>query len=198
MKNVIGKSFVAASALAMVVGFGAAAQAGDEHAKDMTGEAVTACALHLAMSDVVPPECKPKAKKRAIETGFLTGEEPPAPAPRAVSRSVALNILFEPNSTELTEDAKRDLKQVGAFLEAKVNAGREFYILGHTDSVGNDDYNMQLSETRANAVADYLMSISDVKDVKITAAGMGETEPFDPENPESEVNRRVEISRVDQ
>lgn len=187
---------MAAGALAMAFGFGAVAQAGDE-AADLTKNSVTACALHLAMSDVVPPECKPKAKTRAIETGFLTGEAPEAPPPRAVSRSVALNILFEPNSTDLTEDAKADLKQVGRFLEAEVNQGREFYVLGHTDSVGDASYNQRLSEKRAKAVAAYLESVSKLADVKITAAGMGETEPFDPSNPESEVNRRVEISRVD-
>lgn len=195
MKSLAGKIVVSAGAMVVAMGLGAAAQAGEKAANLMNSGGLSACDLHMAMSDVLPPECQ--AKTRAIETGFLTGEEPPEPAPRTVSRSVALNILFELNSADLTADAKRDLKQVARFLAAPSNEGREFYILGHTDSKGSSDYNQRLSEKRAKAVTDFLKTAAEIDSVKITSAGMGETEPYDAGDPEADINRRVEISRVD-
>lgn len=71
-------------------------------------------------------------------------------------------------------------------------------VAGHTDSDGSDDYNLQLSQRRADAVRDYLVSL-DVPAGQITARGYGEAEPVkDNETDEGkEFNRRVELRIVD-
>ena len=65
---------------------------------------------------------------------------------------------------------------------------------GYTDSVGGDDVNQRLSEQRANAVREYLVSQS-VTDDSITARGFGKTRPVAGNDtaPGRQLNRRVEL-----
>lgn len=68
------------------------------------------------------------------------------------------------------------------------------HVIGHTDSVGSDSYNQQLSERRAYAVTDYLASHG-VPRTRLRAEGRGEREPRDSNATEAgrQLNRRVEI-----
>lgn len=72
--------------------------------------------------------------------------------------------------------------------------GSQVTIVGHTDSVGDADYNMQLSEARAQAVADKLVSRG-VSSEQITVKGRGEYEPRESNETEAgrALNRRVEF-----
>lgn len=67
-------------------------------------------------------------------------------------------------------------------------------VIGHTDSSGPDDYNLRLSQARANSVTDYLASRGVVRQ-RIVAFGQGEAAPIaSNETPEGRLaNRRVEI-----
>jgi outer membrane protein OmpA-like peptidoglycan-associated protein len=67
-------------------------------------------------------------------------------------------------------------------------------VIGHTDSKGSDSYNQSLSERRAQAVTNYLMSNS-VTSTRLTAVGKGETDPIatNDTNEGSSLNRRVEF-----
>ena len=71
----------------------------------------------------------------------------------------------------------------------------EILVAGHTDSMGNDRFNLELSELRAQAVADYLVMAGVGQGRVIKAKGFGETEPVAPNDSEEgrERNRRVEI-----
>ncbi len=70
---------------------------------------------------------------------------------------------------------------------------------GHTDSRGNDAYNMKLSDDRAAAVRTYLES-KGVEAARLTSQGFGETQPVDPRNVAAawDKNRRVEFVIVEQ
>ncbi len=69
-------------------------------------------------------------------------------------------------------------------------------IVGHTDSVGSEEYNQGLSERRANAVADYLSTGADVPRDVFTTTGMGEMQPVATNETEEgrQLNRRVEVT----
>ena len=71
----------------------------------------------------------------------------------------------------------------------------DILIAGHTDSVGDEDYNYDLSERRARAAAEYLMSLG-MDASRINLVGLGETEPVATnETAEGRAqNRRVEIA----
>jgi outer membrane protein OmpA-like peptidoglycan-associated protein len=67
-------------------------------------------------------------------------------------------------------------------------------VIGHTDSKGSESYNQSLSERRAQAVTNYLMSNS-ITSTRLTAVGKGETDPVatNDTNEGSSLNRRVEF-----
>lgn len=69
------------------------------------------------------------------------------------------------------------------------------HIIGHTDSLGKDDYNLALSYHRAEAVRQYLISKGIFSPEKLKAFGRGSTEPIAPNNSEQgrQMNRRVEF-----
>ena len=65
--------------------------------------------------------------------------------------SLDFNITFATGSAELTPDAIRILDNLGKALVSTDLATFKFRIEGHTDTVGTPDYNLELSERRANA-----------------------------------------------
>ncbi len=102
-------------------------------------------------------------------------------------------LLFAFNSSKLSPEMKTQLREFAGTL----NEYDETNILidGHTDSSGSDDYNMKLSEERADAVNDYLVSLG-VKRGRLGIRGFGETQPVSSNETDAgrQENRRVEVS----
>lgn len=108
------------------------------------------------------------------------------------------DILFDFDSAELRSGAGKAIDQLVQLIETTDD---EVTIVGHTDSKGEDSYNQELSEDRANAVLDALADEGVEKD-RIIAEGRGPTEPV-AENTKSDgsdhpdgrqKNRRVEVT----
>lgn len=102
-------------------------------------------------------------------------------------------VVFGFNQSTLTADSLKKLDEVIAQLHAYPKS--RITIAGHTDSKGADDYNMQLSQQRADAVSHYIeQHLSDTKAV-IRAIGYGEQQPTASNDTEAgrQINRRVEI-----
>ncbi|MBX6367015.1 MAG: OmpA family protein [Rhodospirillales bacterium] len=121
-------------------------------------------------------------------------EEPKAA--EAAAPSVDLEIRFAFASAELTEEARQVLDQLGAALKDPRLESYRFKLVGHTDAVGSEAYNLALSAERAAAVRDYLKSRFGVSDDRLESIGMGEAQLRDPANPTSAVNRRVQVINV--
>jgi outer membrane protein OmpA-like peptidoglycan-associated protein len=102
------------------------------------------------------------------------------------------NVLFGFDSSELTSQAEQNLGQVIPILQKYPNTNVE--VIGHTDSVGSAQYNLQLSQRRAGSVGSYLTR-NGVSATRVTTVGKGETDPKVPNNTEEgrAENRRVEI-----
>ena len=106
--------------------------------------------------------------------------------------TVRLNyIFFEFNSARLTEESKTELNKVVRFLKENINT--KITISGHTDDLGSAEYNMSLSEKRANAVYDYLIN-KGIKHDFLTYIGLGESQPLVSGTDEEsrKLNRRIE------
>lgn len=129
------------------------------------------------------PAHAPDAPSPAVSAG--------AAAPPAASAS--LLVLFQYNSAELTPKARRQLDAVAAALKSPKLDRYRFELQGHTDAAGGEDYNLALSEQRAQAVFDYLVMQHGIDPQRLTAVGVGERDLLDPGNPTAEVNRRVKI-----
>src|SRR5258705_528262 len=78
----------------------------------------------------------------------------------------------------------------------KRNPNDRFVIEGHTDAVGADDYNMDLSQRRARAVVDYLATRHAVDRARLESVGLGRTKLVVPNQPADPRNRRVQILNV--
>lgn len=102
-------------------------------------------------------------------------------------------ILFPFNSTELYPAGRDNLRKLADILER--NAGSEVLVVGHTDNVGSDAYNMDLSQRRASAAASYLIQ-QGVPSSRIRTAGRGESEPIASNATAAgqAQNRRVEVA----
>lgn len=103
------------------------------------------------------------------------------------------NIYFDFDKTTLKKESFTELNKVVEFL--KQNAHVEIEIAGHTDSKGSDDYNLNLSQGRSQAVVDYLIS-QGIESFRLTARGYGETKPIDTNDTDEgrANNRRVEFT----
>ena len=116
-------------------------------------------------------------------------------ATRDTARGLIANmsdVLFKTGSFELLPGARERLAKVSGIVIA--HPGLRLEVEGHTDSVGSDDYNQQLSEKRAGAVRDYLIQQGISAD-GIVSRGLGKTQPVATnDTPEGrQQNRRVEL-----
>lgn len=110
--------------------------------------------------------------------------------------SASMLITFNINSAKLTFSAKQALNKVGRALNMDKLAEFSFVIEGHADRRGTYELNQHLSEARATAVMDYLISMHDIDPSRLTAIGKGYTELLNKKNPFAEENRRVTIVRI--
>lgn len=106
------------------------------------------------------------------------------------------NIFFAFDSDSLVPESHSELKRLLRFMQQ--NRSVHIEIQGHTDSIGNNSYNKELSERRARRVQEYLVK-HNVDSKRITAIGYGETRPV-ATNDTGEGrarNRRTEIKITD-
>lgn len=111
-------------------------------------------------------------------------------------QSVVLDgVTFEFNSNRLTANARDILRRAADALIGQRDLSVE--LAGHTDSSGDENYNLRLSQNRADAVRDYLIELG-VNPDRLTAVGYGETQPIRRNNTEEgrERNRRVEFNVI--
>ncbi len=104
------------------------------------------------------------------------------------------DLLFEYGSDQLAEGARLSLMKLGFLIQKNPNS--LFIVEGHTDSFGGEDYNLELSMRRANAVVEWLRASLKLGTDRIQAAGMGKSKPIVNtlgSVEEQGLNRRVEI-----
>ncbi len=103
------------------------------------------------------------------------------------------NVLFATSKSTLKKSSIPELKQLNEILSNNLNLRIE--LRGHTDSMGKDDINMELSQARAQEVANYLIKELKVSAERIETKGFGESQPVAPnDTPEGrQKNRRTEV-----
>ena len=122
-------------------------------------------------------EAPPAAPPPPPPVGVVAPPPPPPPAPPAPPRRVSFSAdtLFSFDRSELGPQGKVALDQFSHEL-----AGMRFdavKVEGHTDRLGSQAYNQKLSVRRAEAVKSYLVSAGGVDAARISAVGMGESQP---------------------
>ncbi len=102
------------------------------------------------------------------------------------------DVLFDTGKYTLKTDTQISLAKVSGILQAY--PGLKLQVEGYTDSVGSDDYNQKLSENRADAVKDFLIS-QGVQTDNISSTGYGKAKPVADNNTAQgrAQNRRVQL-----
>jgi outer membrane protein OmpA-like peptidoglycan-associated protein len=102
------------------------------------------------------------------------------------------DVLFDFNQASLKPGAREKLAKVSGILSAYPTL--HMNVEGHTDSIGTDDYNLKLSQRRADAVHDYLTS-NGINPANVQSVGLGKADPVASNDTAAgrQQNRRVEM-----
>lgn len=187
---------LAAIALAATIGLATPISGFAQSANEMTAEEISnAFKKQKTRGLVIVPSGQ---QATGTDSGTETASVAPAttPAYSAVDREdqVNIQISFDFDSAALREDQKVKLTALcDAMNSVDVSV---FQIIGHTDSSGKASYNQRLSLLRAQEVKHYLVSGCGIAEDRLEAVGMGETAPFNSDDPRSDENRRVEFQAL--
>lgn len=121
------------------------------------------------------------------KTSARAREEAPADA-----SALSLPVRFAFDSTEILPAARTQLDALADGI--KLLAPNSIVMVeGHTDAVGSEAYNLELSRGRARAVRDYLVQRHGIDAARLKTVGYGESRPIDRADPTAGVNRRVQF-----
>jgi outer membrane protein OmpA-like peptidoglycan-associated protein len=107
-----------------------------------------------------------------------------------------VEVDFDFNSAVIRPSSYRTIGAIADALHNPILLGYGFLVIGHTDSVGGRQYNVGLSQRRAEAIREALIDPFNVNPGALEAVGMGEEQLRDPAHPTSGVNRRVQLVNV--
>jgi len=128
-----------------------------------------------------------------LTSGELLNEEFLLSSPSIGNQFRLNNVFFETNSAVLEEISKQELQIVADWM-ITLEDTVIFELQGHTDNRGSEAWNLTLSQQRADAVRNYLISIG-IPDNRLIARGFGMTRPIDTNETEEgrANNRRTEV-----
>ncbi len=106
---------------------------------------------------------------------------------------IDLEIYFEFASAAISPRSNASLTTLGRSLADPRLADQKFLIAGYTDGKGKADYNLRLSQQRADAVRQFLTTAHGIDERRLIAKGYGKGYLKDPRNPIADANRRVQI-----
>jgi outer membrane protein OmpA-like peptidoglycan-associated protein len=107
--------------------------------------------------------------------------------------NIDLEINFDYNSADISAKSMASVQKLGRALTNPDLKGSTFIVAGHTDAVGGEAYNQDLSERRADSIKRYLVDKFSIPGPDLVTVGYGKTKLKDPNNPTAEVNRRVQV-----
>ena len=113
------------------------------------------------------------------------------------NHSVDLAVYYDFDSFDITRETSEVLDDLGYALEASELEGSQYLIAGHTDAAGKEAYNQWLSESRALSAKRYLVKNFRIDPDRLIVVGFGETRLADRRRPRDGINRRVEITLIE-
>ena len=154
--------------------------------------------LNIGRGNVIGVEIANGDDNGSLITGIRIAEggKPLYDALSASGRVSTHGILFATGSSTIRGESTPTLTEIGQMLQQ--HADLKLEIDGHTDNVGNAAANQSLSEKRAGAVRQYLVTTYKIDPSRLTSRGFGDTKPVSPNiTPEGrQINRRVELVKM--
>ncbi len=164
--------------------------------------------LILVMTGPLPAQAQPSAAEMVEQLKV----QPPSAGPRtrslrnltveaveaqpAARPSLSLMIQFDFDSARVKPESQQALANLAQAMQSPELGNAKFAIEGHTDAKGRADYNLKLSQQRADAVVALLVSRG-VPAPRLVASGKGSGEPANATDLLAAENRRVRIVNLD-
>jgi outer membrane protein OmpA-like peptidoglycan-associated protein len=201
-RNVTAILSIVTIGFALSIGVGKAV-AGDDVTEDQIVRALAPVKKPLTRGLSVGPQADPAADAaegqfvqtiRNRTTRSLTVIEREEIATIAKDKpNIDLEITFDYNSANISAKSQPAVQALGKALTNPNLKGSTFLVAGHTDAVGGDAYNQDLSERRADSVKRYLTDKFGIAGTDLVTVGYGKSKLKDPSAPTAEVNRRVQV-----
>ena len=149
------------------------------------------------------------AAAQAKETGFVNtlrnrktrslslGERQEIAELAATKPKIDLEIQFDYNSADISKGSTSAVQELGKALSSPDLKGSTFVVAGHTDAIGGEAYNQELSERRADTIKKYLTEKYGIAGSDLVTVGYGESKPKDANVPMDQTNRRVQVVNMD-
>ena len=115
----------------------------------------------------------------------------------ATKPKIDLEIQFDYNSADISKGSISAVQELGKALSDASLKGSTFVVAGHTDAIGGEAYNQDLSERRADTIKKYLVENYGLAGSNLVTVGYGKTKPKDPNAPMDPINRRVQVVNMD-
>jgi outer membrane protein OmpA-like peptidoglycan-associated protein len=109
---------------------------------------------------------------------------------------LTIAIQFDFNSARIRPQSYRSVGLMADALYHPYLLGYRFLVIGHTDGKGSREYNLKLSQQRADAIREALINPFGIDARRIEAIGLGEEQLLNRSNPEAAQNRRVQLINI--
>ncbi len=199
------KAMTLCAALSMTAGLALAAD--NTVSADQILSALRPKPMTRGLSMVAAPQVDPAVK--AKEVNFLDsvrnrktrslslGEREQIAEIASTKPKVDLEIQFDYNSADISKTSLTTVQELGKALSNPSLKGSTFVVAGHTDAVGSEPYNLDLSERRADTIKHYLVDKYGIAGSDLVTVGYGKSKLKDASNPTAPINRRVQVVNMD-
>lgn len=175
-----------------VIGSGAGAAVGAVVGKTLgntAAGAIAGAAVGGATGAIIGRNMDRKAQELADELDDVTVQR----VEEGIAVSFDSGLLFDFDSATLKTNARENLRKLAEIMDEDQDT--DLLVVGHTDSVGDESYNLRLSERRAQSAANFLVS-QGIASSRIQIEGRGIYEPIADNDTEAgrQENRRVEVA----
>jgi outer membrane protein OmpA-like peptidoglycan-associated protein len=194
--NVIRSVLAIGAALSMSAGMAFAA---DDATEDQILRALSPKKPLTRSLSAAKPAVDP-AEGRFVETlrnrttrSLSSGEREQIASIAKDKPNIDLEITFDYNSANISNKAQPAVEALGKALSNPDLKGSTFVVAGHTDGVGGETYNQDLSERRADSIKKVLVEKFGIAGTDLVTVGYGKSKPKDPAAPLDPSNRRVQV-----
>jgi outer membrane protein OmpA-like peptidoglycan-associated protein len=111
--------------------------------------------------------------------------------------NIDLEINFDYNSAEISKASLPAAQELGKALSNPSLKGSTFVVAGHTDGIGGEAFNQDLSERRADTIKSFLVQKYGLSGADLVTVGYGKTKLKDAQNPADPLNRRVQVVNME-
>jgi OmpA-OmpF porin, OOP family len=123
-------------------------------------------------------------------------ERPPIAVQLLDLPHLVVEIQFDPDSPIIRPEAYRTLGRIADTLSHPTMLPYKFLIVGHTESTGKREYNLTLSQRRADSIRNVLVITFRISPKRLQAIGLGEEQLLDSAHPNAASNQRIQVVTI--